>query len=206
MRFEKLSENKIRIFLNIEDLKAKNIDIQTFMSNPIESQSLFLDVLALAEEKIGFVTNNYQLSIEALAMSCGDFVLTVTRNKEDSLKRKKHFQIKRKTEDLTQKFTIFAFESFEDFIEFCICYKNSPFLELKKCFNKACLYELNSTYYFVLPSELISLEILKKFSTFATEFSGYVYDSDLFVNKLQEYGKLIIKTNPIRVILKNFVK
>ncbi len=206
MRIEKLSENKIRIFLNIEDLKEKNIDIQAFMSSPIESQSLFLDVLALAEEKIGFVTKNYQLSIEALAMSCGDFVLTVTRNKEDPPKRKKHFQIKRKTEDLTQKFTIFAFQSFENFIEFCICYKSSPFLELKKCFNKTCLYELNSTYYFVLYSELINLETLKKFSTFASEFAEYVYDSDLFISKLQEYGKLIIKANPIKVILKNFVK
>jgi len=206
MRIEKLSENKIRIFLNLEDLKEKNIDIQSFMSNPIESQALFLDVLALAEEKMGFVTKNYQLSIEALAMSCGDFVLTVTRNKEEASKRKKHFEIKRKTADLTQNFIIYAFPSFEDFIEFCIGYQNSPFLELKKCLNTACLYELNSTYYFVLSACFADMSALKKFSTFIAEFAEFIHDPDLFARKLQEYGKLIIKTNPIKTTLKNFVK
>lgn len=206
MRIEKLSENKIRIFLNLEDLKEKNIDIQSFMSNPIESQALFLDVLALAEEKMGFVTKNYQLSIEALAMSCGDFVLTVTRKREESPKKKKHFQIKRKSEDLTQNSIIYAFQSFEDFIEFCIGYQNSPFLELKKYLNTACLYELNSTYYLVLSAPLVDMSVLKKFSTFMAEFAEFIYDSDLFARKLQEYGKLIIKTNPIKVTLKNFVK
>ena len=38
MRVEKLNENKIRIFLNLEDLKEKNIDLHTFMSNPLEAR------------------------------------------------------------------------------------------------------------------------------------------------------------------------
>ncbi len=38
------------------------------MANPIASQTIFLDMLSQAERKeIGFVTNNYQLMIEALA-------------------------------------------------------------------------------------------------------------------------------------------
>ena len=68
MQIEKLTENKIRIILNLEDLKEKNIDLHSFMSNSIESQNLFYDVLNKAEEQIGFVTKNYKLMIEAIAV------------------------------------------------------------------------------------------------------------------------------------------
>ena len=60
MRIEKLNENKIRIFLNLEDLKEKNIDLHTFMSSSLESQDLFLDMLSIAETEVGFKTHNYK--------------------------------------------------------------------------------------------------------------------------------------------------
>ena len=67
MKFEKLTENKIRIILNLEDLKERNVDLHSFMSNSLESQDLFHDMLDKAEEEIGFKTDNYKIMIEALA-------------------------------------------------------------------------------------------------------------------------------------------
>ena len=205
MRIEKINENKIRIFLSIDDFKEKNIDIHSFMSNPIESQSLFLDVLAMAEEKIGFITKDYRISIEAIAMSYGDFVLTVTRDKDIISKPKKSFQIKRKTDNLNQTFTIFKFNTFDDFVEFCMCFNNSKFTNLSKLLKHSSLYELNSTYYFAFKATSINLNTLKCFCGFLSEFSKYVFNSDLFIRKLQEYGKLIIKSNAISVVNKNFI-
>ena len=68
MQIEKITENKIRITLNIQDLQEKNIDLHTFMSNSIESQDLFYDMLDKAEKEVGFETKNYKLMIEALAV------------------------------------------------------------------------------------------------------------------------------------------
>ncbi len=68
MRIEKITENKIRIILNIKDLQEKNIDLHSFMSNSIESQDLFYDMLDKAEKEIGFETKDYKLIIEALAV------------------------------------------------------------------------------------------------------------------------------------------
>ena len=79
MRIEKLNENKIRIFFDIEDLVEKNIDLHTFMSNSMETQDLFLDMLDKAETELGFNTKNYKLVIEALASFDGNFIITVTR-------------------------------------------------------------------------------------------------------------------------------
>ena len=75
MQIEKLNENKIRITLNLDDLEENNIDLHSFMSNSIESQDLFYNMLDKAEKEIGFETKNYKLMIEALAVPEGKFVL-----------------------------------------------------------------------------------------------------------------------------------
>lgn len=67
MRIEKITENKIRITLNMQDLEEKHIDLHSFMSNSLESQDLFYDVLDKAEKEIGFQTKDYKLMIEAIA-------------------------------------------------------------------------------------------------------------------------------------------
>ena len=69
MKFEKINENKLRIIVHSYDLIEKNIDYHSFMANPIESQTFFLDVLAKAEQEIGFETKNHKIAIDAVATS-----------------------------------------------------------------------------------------------------------------------------------------
>ena len=87
MKFEKLNEDKIRITLSSQDLIDKDIDFHSFMSNSIKSQDLFLDILEEAEKKVGFVTKDYKVRIEALAMNDGDFIFTVTRTLSEAEKK-----------------------------------------------------------------------------------------------------------------------
>jgi len=68
MKIEKLNENKIRITLNMEDLRERDIDFHSFMSNSIESQSIFLDMLDKADREVGFNTDDCRIMIEALAL------------------------------------------------------------------------------------------------------------------------------------------
>lgn len=67
MKIEKITENKIRITLNVDDLREKNIDFHSFMSNSIEAQDIFFDMLKEAEEKVGFETKDYKILLEAMA-------------------------------------------------------------------------------------------------------------------------------------------
>ena len=79
MKIEKLTENKIRITLNLSDLEEEHIDLHSFMSNSAESQALFCSLLNKAEKEVGFYTKDYKLMIEAIAVPEGNFILTVTR-------------------------------------------------------------------------------------------------------------------------------
>ncbi len=69
MKIEKLNEDKIRITLNMDDLNERDIDYHAFMSNSIESQSIFLDMLDTAEKEVGFNTQDCRIQIEAIALS-----------------------------------------------------------------------------------------------------------------------------------------
>lgn len=202
MKIEKLNEDKIRITLNIEDLKSKNIDFHSFMSNPIENQSLFIEMLDVAEKEVGFKTENYRISIEAIAMSNGSFIFTVTRIMEQNLQDKKQVHIKRK--ETKSNFLIYEFMEFEDFCEFCKCYDKSVIREEKELSKNNSLYMYNEKYYLVVKVLNIESKVLKIFNSMIIEFARTVQKSSLAEGKLKEYGKIIMKTNALKTALKYF--
>ena len=196
MKIEKLTENKIRITLNLNDLEEEHIDLHSFMSNSPESQALFYNLLNQAEKEVGFYTKDYKLMIEAIAIPEGNFILTVTRlpEKEQS---KKQVKIKRKTSTVNDGLVIYSFNSFDDYCEFCkylsLHLKSESYLKLKKV--SLCLY--NSKYYLCIHINKSNLPIVKAINCEISEFGNSVNNPDLFERKLLEYGKVIFKTNAI---------
>ncbi len=206
MKIEKITENKIRITLNLDDLKEKNIDFHSFMSNSVEAQDMFMDMLKEAEEKVGFKTDDYKILLEALATPDGKFVLNVTRivPELDNLKKIK-VNTKRKSVKIDKKLAIYKFDSFDDFCNFATLLHNSNCSYIIKKIKKAILYSYNNSYYLVLNNILADLPSLKSFCSLIAEFSIYVNNSDLFEKKLSEYGKIIIKNNAIETCCKYFM-
>ena len=209
MKFEKLNENKIRITLNNQDLLDKNIDFHSFMSNSKESQNLFLDMLDEAEKKVGFVTKDYKLRIEALAMSDGNFILTITRfgkNIDNPSKnpKNKNLKIKRKNLDLTSKQLIYRFDSFEDFCSF------SGFISkidnIHSISKSVILYLYQNSYYLCISNINTEHSSIKQLYTLITEFGTYVDNSEMFARKLTECGKIVMKNNAIRTCNKFFAR
>lgn len=206
MKIEKITENKIRITLNLEDLKEKNIDFHSFMSNTIESQDIFFDMLREAEEQVGFKTEDYKILLEALATSDGRFVLNVTRFEPDAIPTKKrNISIKRKSNSIDKKLAIYKFESFEDFCNFANLLHTSNCNSIIKKIKKAILYSYNKSYYLVLNNILADIDLLKSFCSVIAEFSTYINNSDLYEKKLSEYGKVFIKNNAIATCCKYFI-
>lgn len=209
MKFEKLNENKIRITLNNQDLAEKHIDFHSFMSNSQESQNLFLDMLDEAEKKVGFITKDYKIRIEALAMSDGNFILTITRfgkniDTETKPLKMKKVKIKRKNLDMTSKQLIYRFDSFDDFCNFSnFISKLNNFTSIAK---SMVLYSYQNTYYLCLSDINIEHNSIKQLYTLITEFGTYVDNPEVFGRKLAECGKIAIKNNAIKTCIKYFSK
>lgn len=207
MRFEKLNEDKIRITLSHEDLVKKDIDFHSFMTNSIESQDLFLDMLEEAEKEIGFVTRDYKIRIEALAMAGGDFILTITRSLPETIKNnsKKKVHIKRKKQNITTNQVVYSFSTFDDYCSFIDFFRESNF-KYTNIADYILLYEYKDNYYLVFNNINISYPNLKSLFCLITEFASFVNHPEVFISRLLESGNLIMKHNAIRTSLKHFAK
>ena len=208
MKFEKLSENKIRITLTIQDLAEKKIDFHVFMSNSIESQDILLDMLEEAKKETGFDPENYNLRIEALAMADTSFIFTITKEipEEKTKLPKKKFTIKRKSLNPSSTQAIYSFATFDDFCLFLQFLKETKLLtDVALIADSIMLYQYKGKYYLLMDS--IHSEVVNKlkFYTSITEFAKYVTNSKLFASKLVECGNLIMGNNALEIGFTHFV-
>ena len=212
MKIEKLTENKIRVIVNTEDLKENDIDFNLLMNKSMETQTLFFEILERAEEELNFHTDGYKLLIEAFSSTDEILVFTITKylpkdtpNNSESTKKKKVYA-KRKYINFSNKQIIYSFESFDEFCNFCICINNYNKFSATKLSKNICLYLYNNTYYLVIKNANTAYEYIKSFHSIASEFGKLLSSTKNFENKLSEHGKLIMKKNAIETGIKYFAK
>ena len=209
MKFEKLSENKIRVTLTIQDLDEKEIDFHVFMSNPIQSQSILLDMLEEAKKEVGFDPEDYNLKIEALSLADTNFIFTITKvipEIEKNKTAKKKFTVKKKSLMPSSTQAVYNFRSFDDFCGFLQLLEKSDLLTFaEKVAHSISLYRYKENYYLLM--EHISPEVVNKIKFYAniTEFAKYITNSKVFASKLKECGTLIIKNNALQIGCQYFI-
>ncbi len=204
MKIEKITDNKIRIILNLDDLKEKNVDLHSFMSNSIESQSLFVDMLDEAEKTIGFYTKDSKILIEALASTEGLFIFTITKVEEETSKRKT-LRIKRKLANTNSSKAIYKFNSFDEFCNYCTYIKSNNLLDINKFSKNSSLYFYDNSYYLIFLGIDTNYTNVKGIYATNSEFATLVQKPEIFESKLIEYGKPVMKRNAINRLIKYFI-
>ena len=203
MKIEKITDNKIRIILNLDDLKEKKIDLHSFLSNSIESQNLFVEMLNEAERTVGFYVKDSKVLIEALASSDGLFIFTITKVEEDNPKRRA-IHIKRKSVTANYKKAIYKFESFEEFCNFCTYINKNYLKDLSSYVKNNSLYFYKDKYFLVISDINLNHPNIKGFLATMSEFAKPINHADDFESKLLEYGTSIMKRNAIKRWLQYF--
>lgn len=199
MKIEKLTENKIRIILNIDDLAKKNISLSKLSQNTDEAQKLFKSILKEAEKEIGFNSSDSKLMIEAFASTDGFFVVTFTKldTSSDLFKSKKP-KAKRKSPCFSCNTAIYKFYSFEEFCNFCTYLSGIGLNDLKSFAKCISLYEYNSVYFLVFSDINRNFNLSGKFYIAISEFAKLVSNSDNFKSILFEHGNIVFKNNAIK--------
>ncbi len=209
MKIEKLTENKIRVIVNSEDLKNNNLDYQTIMEKPIESQKLFLEMLLKAEKEVGFYTEGHKLLVEAFSSSDGLFVFTITKYIEKTGLSSSKLKVtpKKKIKNVNPKSSnsIYKFFSFEEFCEFCTAIHNTTKIQSKRLAKTIALYLFNDTYYLILSNINTDYTYIHTFYSTISEFANLASHSETFKMKLLEHGKPIMKKNAIETGIKYFL-
>ena len=198
MKIEKLTENKIRIILNLEELSKNNIDLKKFMMSNIESQKFFLDILNKAEKEVGFKTQDCKLLIESFTSIDEVLVFTITKF---SIKKNK---LKYNKNKKTFKNPIYKFDSFEEFCSLCQAIKKLD-IPINGLAKNISLYLYNNTYYLSFSNLNLTYTSFKRLFCILSEFATLVNLKNNFDGKLLEYGKPIIKQNAFKTGIKYFV-
>ena len=146
MKIEQIEKDKIQVVFSKEDLDSNKINFHSFMSNSKITQNLFLSILEIAKEEIGFETLNYDIAIETLVLNNSNFILTISRIKHNENKTSKKLKISRKD---IKSYNSFAFNSFNDFYDFYNKVKFS--LEYNKT-----LFYFNNNFYCILDNNSIN--------------------------------------------------
>lgn len=167
MQIKKINNDKLKIILSSNDLDEKNVDVDSFLANPIESQNLFFEILDLAEEKYNFDIENNKAIVEAISLDNNIFILTITKISIDC-------------HTYNHNSKVYYFEDINDLLNVYSSIKkhniHTPKFETYKFLNK---------YYLVLNEENYTFEnILLEFSNL---LSNSFYSQDIF----KEYGKKI---------------
>lgn len=212
MKIEKLTENKIRVIVQPDDLPNKKIDVNSLFSNAMEQEGLFFKMLDKAEKELNFHTEGCKLLIEAFSSIDDILVFTITKyisNEENytpsNLPRKK-LSVKRKTINLSQKSGIYQFENFDTFCNFCKCIYEMHDFDVNKFAKNISLYLYHDIYFLVVKNINTKYELLNRFYSTVLEFSKLSSYSENFENKLIEHGKVIMKKNAIELGIQYFVK
>ena len=212
MKIEKLTENKIRVIINSNDLELNNLNINTIMSKTLETQDIFLDILKKAEKEVDFKTEGCKLLIEAFSLSDDFCVFMITKhNKKEEISSnstKDHYKrltVKKKSISCNSKNMVYDFEDFETFCNFCNFLSTIHQFDIKKFCKNTSLYFYNKTFYLILIDINIEYENKNMFFSSIAEFSKISSHTKNFTYKLLEHGKLIIKNNAISIATQYFI-
>ena len=193
MKIEKLNENKLKITLDVNDLESRNIDVKSFITNTPESQDLFWDIMQEAEKEYEFNVDESMVYVEAHVNSSGNFTLIITKSNQQlkqpaKIKDKaKNFKLKRKEEADYEKDSLYEFASLVDLCSFCKIANIKEFEETK-------LYKYHNNFYLYAQNG-VDKDIL--------EFSNKMYNKNLAMAKIAEYGEPLIEHDALNQIKMN---
>lgn len=164
MQIKKINNNKLKVILSSKDLDKKNIDVDSFLSNSIESQDLFFEILDLAEEEYDFNIEDNKAIVETISLDNNIFVLTITK-------------LKSNCENIcTKPSRIYCFENIDDIFNIY------SFLDKDNTY----IYEFANSYYLLINNTNNIIENI------LTEYSIPIKNSYILEPLLIEHGKKVI--------------
>lgn len=197
MKMERLSQDKIRIFLTFDDLSERGIQKEDMWREIPKVHELFSEMMDQAYNELGFDTSG-PLAVEVFTLPSQGMVVIVTRGKInemdlDSDELQEEIYELEVTLERSESIT-FSFDDFEPLLG--AVYRIKDF-NVEHC----SLYSYKGQW--VLQIDSIDLED-QEYDSVVALLSEYGQAVTLHKVYLQEYAKLVISDNAIEVLLQHF--
>ncbi|GBG12062.1 adaptor protein [Paenibacillus sp. MY03] len=202
MKIERLSQDKIRIFLTFDDLLERGIHKDDMWREPPKLHELFLEMMEQAYTELGFDASG-PLAVEVLAMPAQGMVIIITRGKVNEQRGAAEEEDELEDDIYDMEVTMeqtdvvmYAFRDFEDVIAAAAQLQSSGLSE------GGVLYAYKGKYILAIdPAELEQ----NRFHAVIALLAEYGEATSVTFAVLEEYGKTIMPENAIREICSHFL-
>ena len=198
MKIERLSQDKIRIFLTFDDLLERGIQKEDMWREIPKVHELFSEMMDQAYSELGFDASG-PLAVEVFALPAQGMVVIVTRGNFQS--KHQHFDEDLEEDVYEMEVTLeqsdlvsYAFRDFEDL------------LRMARTVNSL-LIEGGTLYYYkerwIWQMEPVDMEE-DKLQTLVAILSEFGEATSVTKAVLEEYGKVIIADDAVKVLCAHF--
>lgn len=202
MKIERLSQDKIRIFLTFDDLTERGIQKDDMWREIPKVHELFIEMMEQAHTELGFDPSG-PLAVEVFALPAQGMVVIVTRGKMDLYANPDAYEDHEADEVYEMEVTLeqsdivsYTFRDFEYLVQAAKLI-NSMLME------GGTLYSYKDKY--ILQLEPIDLEE-HKYQALIAVLSEFGEAASVTPAVLEEYGKTIIADDAVKVICHHFCK
>ncbi|AEI41311.1 genetic competence negative regulator [Paenibacillus mucilaginosus] len=199
MKMERLSQDKIRIFLTFDDLTERGIHKDDMWREIPKVHELFSEMMDQAYMELGFDATG-PLAVEVLAMPAQGMMVIVTRGKmnlthgddtlEDEMEEVYELEV---TMDETDQIT-YAFHDFEDLLRMAKVI--NPLL-----IDGGTLYSFKNKWILLL--DAVDMEE-KRLQSIVAVLSEFGESTSVTQAMLEEYGKTVIESDAVKVLCAKF--
>ncbi|CAM3570726.1 genetic competence negative regulator [Marinicrinis lubricantis] len=198
MKIERLSQDKIRIFLTFEDLTERGIQKDDMWKEIPKVHDLFSEMMDQAYTELGFDATG-PLAVEVFSLPAQGMVVIVTKGKgrhandEDDLDDDDDVYEMEVTLDQSESIT-FVFQDFENVIQAAKSVQ-------RHVVDAGSLYAFNDRWFLQFDPKTMDEEPLKSVIAILSEFGE---SSAVTTAVLEEYGKVVMAEHAVRRICDHF--
>lgn len=195
MRVERLGQDKIKIFLTFDDLSDRGIKKEDLWNDLPKVHDLFNEIMEEAYEELGFELEG-PVAVEIFAIPAQGMVVIVSKGKSKLLNEE---EIENEVYSLEVTLEesdsiIFAFKDFEELVS--AAKRVNPFLAYG---GKLFYYK---DHYILVMDQLDVLT--KSVDNLIALLSEYGEVSPITKAILEEYGKIVIEEDAVKVLIAHF--
>lgn len=208
MKIEKISDNKIRITLTLEELENRKISLSDIEKDTSKAKELFLNLIEESNLEDDFVIDDSHLFIEACSDNNNLFIVTITKidnipelNKYSVLNKNTRSASEKKLQNKITRYkvesNIYSFESMDNLLDLCNKSKSENLF-----FGRNTLYKHGNNYYIIFSQATVKNKKFLKTFVFLSEYCKEYYSYDLFEISIIEKSSLILKNNALQQLSK----
>lgn len=202
MKIERLSQDKIKIFLTFDDLLERGIQKDDMWREIPKVHELFSEMMDQAYSELGFDASG-PLAVEVFALPAQGMVVIVTRGKMNGSSEERTSDDDDADDEIYEMevtleqsdIVMYSFRDFEDVIQVCRQLQAATLTEDGR------LYAYNNKYILALEPALIETS---RHNAVIALLAEYGEATSVTYAMLEEYGKVIMPSEAVKEICTHF--